>query len=96
MFAAFAVNLVERNRVQKEQSGQQLVEIVQVPHSVKSIEFYRPVPAQLWVHVKTFNNGSEDNPILFGNLTAIDPQTEQVVCEVKEVRFTPLSQSDER
>jgi acyl transferase domain-containing protein/surfactin synthase thioesterase subunit/NAD(P)-dependent dehydrogenase (short-subunit alcohol dehydrogenase family)/acyl carrier protein len=92
---AFAVSLVEKKRVQLEQTGQPPVEIVQVPHSVSSVEFYRQVPAQLWVHVMTVNKGSEEDPLLLGDVTVVDSQTGYVVCELKELRFTPLSQSDE-
>ena len=67
---------------------------MQVPHSVSSVKFYGPVPAQLWLHL-TINNGNRDDSRLVGNVTVINPQTGYVVCEMEEVKFTPLSQNDE-
>ena len=59
------------------------------------MKFYGPVPAQVWVHALTINDGTQENSLFSGNLSVIDPETEHVVCEMKGVTFTPITQSDE-
>jgi acyl transferase domain-containing protein/surfactin synthase thioesterase subunit/NAD(P)-dependent dehydrogenase (short-subunit alcohol dehydrogenase family)/acyl carrier protein len=89
---AFAVTIVE---MKKTRAGQD-VNFVEVPKSVGSMELYGRVPAQLWVHLETSKSTEDGDDIrLSGTVTAIDAKTKQVVCRLKDIRFTSISHNDE-